>query len=102
MKKNEDPRIPEHTSGLAILISIIAVFVLIAGVLLIPVGLGLPLLGIGAIPFGLSLIILSFILFGIAELVHNSGMRNKLLIEILKQGLAKQPVTDNQEQTTKH
>ena len=91
MKNKVDPRIPKHTSGLGIIISIVAVFMLISGVLLIAVGFSLPLLGVGTIPFGLSLIILSFILFGIAELVYNSGFQNKLLTELLKLQLPENP-----------
>lgn len=95
IKKNEDPRIPKHLSGIAIVLSVLGVFIFIVSLIIILLGFSSPfrLIGVGAIPFGVFLFILSFILFGLSDLVYNSGFQNKLLIEILKQGLDKNQTT---------
>lgn len=94
-KKIVDPRIPEHTSGLAIVISIIATLSLVVSLFLILAGFTLAVVGIASLPFGIALFIFSMVLFGIAELVHNSGFQNKLLTEILKQTYNKELSTKN-------
>lgn len=83
-KKTEDPRIPKHLSVNAIILTVIGIFLFIGSLIVLFAGFAQPVLGIGAFPFGLSLLVTSLVLVGFADLVYGSQYQTKLLIEILK------------------
>lgn len=95
-KKTDDPRIPKHVSITAIILTVIGVFLFIGALIILFIGLTQPLLGIGSIPIGLTLLVTSLVLVGFADIIYGAQYQTKLLIEILKTQLEIKDGKNNQ------